>query len=217
MSMDGDAAELLARQCLQMSETCLKLGGSALKELALFFAALAKNPQKLKGKTRMTNFIKNYQGVPKIYYIKREDLKRFSKMADKHGILWAATGRKGNPDGTVDVLTRDRDVVAMNRIMELLGYPIPRQEQEDTQKKTGPEVQPGTDSPWPRNGSITSPPRSPGTEKSSDRTEEGQGEKASVRGRLAHYMEDIQAAQGQAKTPQGPEVPIKRGRIVKER
>lgn len=207
MSMDGEAADLLAKQCLQISEACLKLGGSALKEIALLFATLAKNPHKLKGKTRMTKFIKNYQGVPKIYYIRKEDLGRFRKLADKRGVLWAATGRKANPDGTIDILARDKDVAAMNRIMELLGYPVPRQEQEDTQKKTGPEAQPETDLPWPRHGSTTLPPKSPKTEESQTTGENDR----TVRGRLAHYMEDIEKQMGPVKAPQGPEIPISKG------
>ena len=75
------------------------------------------------GKTTLKNMLKTGKGL-KIYTIKAEDLKTFSKEAKHYGILYCAlTSKKEEKiDGTVDLMVREEDASRVNRIAEKFNF-----------------------------------------------------------------------------------------------
>lgn len=184
MGMEGDAADLLARQCIQIAEATAKLAGSGAKNLVAFLYAMAKHPHKLQGKTKMQTFLKSCNGAAKVFPIKQEDIRKFGKLAKQYGILWAPIKEKRS--GTVDIIARAEDASAINRIFERMGYSLPAQEQgkpKNAEPRTPQERDSG------RRGSGSRSTEAPTTLTSMDK------ERPSVRGRLAHYSEEVKLKQ----------------------
>ena len=59
MNMSGDAAEQVVRMSLQGAEVAVRLTGSGAKHTAMLLAAILKEEQKTKGKTRLTSMLKS--------------------------------------------------------------------------------------------------------------------------------------------------------------
>lgn len=193
MGMEGDAADLMARQCIQIAEATAKLAGAGAKHLVTFLYALAKNPHQLQGKTKMKKFIKGCNGAARVFPLQQSDLKRFGQYARKYGLLWAPI-KPRDRDGTVDILARAEDVSAVNRIFERMGYAAPTQAQgEEPPKKPASRAPQDRDSG--RRGSGSGSLEETATATTSDRP--------TVHGRL----ESLRAASGQKRPPvKGPEL-----------
>ena len=119
MSVSGDSAEQVVRLSLEGFEVIAKLTGSGAKNIAALLYTIMKDQKQTKGKTRINNMIKS--GKPlKIFSIKNEDLKMFTKEAKRYGILYTALIDRKNKDldGMVDVMVRDEDAPRINRIVE---------------------------------------------------------------------------------------------------
>ena len=119
MSVSGDSAEHGVRLSLEGLEVIAKLTGSGAKNIAALLYTIMKDQKQTKGKTRINNMIKS--GKPlKIFSIKNEDLKMFTKEAKRYGILYTALIDRKNKDldGMVDVMVRDEDAPRINRIVE---------------------------------------------------------------------------------------------------
>lgn len=199
MGMEGEAADLLVKECIQIAEATLKLGGAGAKNVAAFFYALSKEPHKLKGMTNMEKFAKNCDGPAKPVPVKQEDLKKFSDLAKSYGVLCAPVKLKNRADNMGDMLVRPQDAPRVNRILERMGYPTLK-EQETEPPKNSESRAPQEPSLEQRGSGWSSSPETR-TDTTSDRP--------SVKGRLAYY-----AAQKQSehRPPQGPEIPIKKFR-----
>lgn len=180
--MEGDAADLLAKQCIQIAEATAKLAGSGAKNLVAFLYALSKNPHKLQGKTKMQTFIKGCNGAARVFPIRKEDIREFGKYAKQYKLLWAPIKEKGA--GTVDIVARAEDASAINRIFERMGYALPGQERgAEPLKNAEPRTPQDRDSGRRGHGlqNTERPPSQTSTSK----------DRPSVRGRLAHYSEEI--------------------------
>lgn len=119
--MEGEAADLLAKQCIQIAEATAKLAGSGAKNLVAFLYALSKNPHKLQGKTKMQTFIKGCNGAARVFPIRKEDIREFGKYAKQYKLLWAPIKEKGA--GTVGDHLRPLGMLVMlnaleNRVVE---------------------------------------------------------------------------------------------------
>ena len=119
MSVSGDSAEQVVRLSLEGFEVIAKLTGSGAKNVAAMLYTIMKDQKQTKGKTRLNNMLKSGKAL-KIFSIKNEDLKMFSKEAKRYGILYTALIDKNNKDldGMVDIMVRDEDASRINRIVE---------------------------------------------------------------------------------------------------
>lgn len=192
----------MIKECIRIAEATTQLAakglaGSAkmLKNIAALFFALSKDPSKLRGKTSMTNFIRNCGGAATAVPIKDGDVKAFMKMAKSYGIPCAPVKFK-NRDGVSDLLVRPQDASSVNRILERLGYPpTDRAKESEPPKKSEPRAPQGPSSERRGSGLTSSP----------ETTETCSSEKPSIRGRMAYFA-------AQTKAPAGPEIPMEHGR-----
>jgi hypothetical protein len=190
--MEGsDAAEMMMRGGIQLTEASIKLLAAGSKNLAAFLLALARDNKKLMGKTSMARLLKEHREL-KLFHIKTEDFGQFSEYAKKFGILYAAVKEKNNDSGIIDLVTNVDYVSQVNRVMEKMGYVAPAKGREDdASKKADPRAQPGNS--LPERGSGLNPL------KTETRTTD---EKPSVRGRLAALRAASEDMRSKGKTPQ---------------
>ena len=119
----SDSAEELVKLYIDGIDRAIRITGVGAKNIGVMLMALAKNNQKIKGRTRLNNMLK--AGKPlQIFTIKSEDLKKFSQEAKKYGILYCALADKKNSkiDGMVDILVRDEDAPKINRIAKRFNF-----------------------------------------------------------------------------------------------
>ena len=88
MSTNGETADLMVREGIQITESALKLAGLGAKNLAALLIALANDNQKLAGKTNLKRLIHDGEELT-IFSVKQEDLKGFQMEAKR----WGKTGR----------------------------------------------------------------------------------------------------------------------------
>lgn len=132
MSQGSEAAEQMTKETLRISETIAKLAGTGAKNLAVFLAAVMKDNVKIKGKTKLNTLLKEGKEL-KVFPIQEDYLHQFSKEAKKYGILYTVIKDTKADPPTFDILARAEDVSKINRVFELIEYPIPGREDE---KKT---------------------------------------------------------------------------------
>ncbi|MBQ7757500.1 PcfB family protein [Anaerotignum sp.] len=132
MSQGSEAAEQMTKETLRISETIAKLTGTGAKNLAVFLAAVMKDNVKIKGKTKLNTLLKEGKEL-KVFPIQEEYLHQFSREAKKYGILYTVIKDTKADPPTFDILARAEDVSKINRVFELIEYPIPGREDE---KKT---------------------------------------------------------------------------------
>lgn len=117
VNTSSDAAEQIIRISLEGFEVAARLSGSGAKNVAAALIAIAKDQQKVRGKTTLTNMLKSGRPL-KVFSIKTEDLQKFSEEAKRYGVLFAAIVEKKYKDGMVDIMTKEEDASKINRIVE---------------------------------------------------------------------------------------------------
>lgn len=117
VNTSSDAAEQIIRISLEGFEVAARLSGSGAKNVAAALVAIAKDQQKVRGKTTLTNMLKSGRPL-KVFSIKTEDLQKFSEEAKRYGVLFAAIVEKKHKDGMVDIMTKEEDASKINRIVE---------------------------------------------------------------------------------------------------
>lgn len=121
MNPGGESAEQMVRMTLQgievMGELAIKGGAEFTKSFAVMMYAILSDQKKVKGKTRLTNLLKNEQGLD-VIAIKSQDLKLFCKEAKKYGILYTVLKEKNNKDGICDIMVRTQDAAKIGRICD---------------------------------------------------------------------------------------------------
>ena len=119
MSVNGDVSEQVVRLSLEGFEVLAKLTGSGAKNVAAMIYTIMKDKKQTKGKTKLNNMLR--AGKPlKIFTIKQEDLKTFSKESKNYGISYCALLDKNHHDldGMVDIMVKEEDASRINRIVE---------------------------------------------------------------------------------------------------
>lgn len=119
MSVNGDVSEQVVRLSLEGFEVLARLTGSGAKNVAAMIYTIMKDQQQTKGKTKLNNMLKT--GKPlKIFTIKKEDLKTFSKESKNYGITFCALMNKNikEHDGMIDIMVKEEDAGRINRIVE---------------------------------------------------------------------------------------------------
>lgn len=119
MNTSSDAAEQVVRLSLQGMEVAARISGSGAKNVAAILVAIAKDQQKIKGKTKLSNMLKSGKEL-KVFSIRESDLKKFTDEAKRYGVLFSAIVDKRNMnfDGMVDIMVKAEDAGKINRIVD---------------------------------------------------------------------------------------------------
>ena len=132
MSTNGETAELVVKEGIQITESAVKLAGLGAKNLAALLIAIAKDNQKLSGKTGLKRLIQDGEELT-IFSVKQEDLKGFQIESKRYGVLFYPVINKVEKTGTAEIMAKAKDAKQINRIFERMGYPAPVR--EDAAKK----------------------------------------------------------------------------------
>lgn len=134
MNMGGDAAERLVRDSLMITEEAVKLAGLGAKNLAAILVALAKEEEKTHGPTHLTRLLRSGEEL-KLLPIKSEDLRQFRQLAKEYGVLFCPIKNKSLDNGLNDILFPASAAASINRVLEHLGYPVPREKAVEVKKE----------------------------------------------------------------------------------
>ena len=134
MNMGGDAAERLVRDSLMITEEAVKLAGLGAKNLAAILVALAKEEEKTHGHTHLTRLLRSGEEL-KLLPIKSEDLRQFRQLAKEYGVLFCPIKNKSLDNGLNDILFPASAAASVNRVLEHLGYPVPREKAVEVKKE----------------------------------------------------------------------------------
>ena len=135
MDTSGEAADLVVKESIQLTEASIKLLAAGSKNLAAFLYALAKDNKKLVGKTSMNRLLREGKEL-KSFCIKEEDFAEFRKYARPNVLFAAVQDTKAN-DGLVALVTNTDFVPQVNLFMQRRGYPAPTEEQEEPAEVSG--------------------------------------------------------------------------------
>ena len=134
MNTGGDAAERLVRDSLMITEEAVKLAGLGAKNLAALLVALAKEEDKTHGPTRLTRLLRSGEEL-KLLPIKSEDLRQFRQLAKEYGVLFCPIKNKSLDNGLNDILFPASAAASVNRVLEHMGYPVPREKAVEVKKE----------------------------------------------------------------------------------
>lgn len=134
MNMGGDAAERLVRDSLMITEEAVKLAGLGAKNLAAILVALAKEEEKTHGPTHLTRLLRSGEEL-KLLPIKSEDLRQFRQLAKEYGVLFCPIKNKSLDNGLNDILFLASAAASVNRVLEHMGYPVPREKAVEVKKE----------------------------------------------------------------------------------
>ena len=134
MNMGGDAAERLVRDRLMITEEAVKLAGLGAKNLAAILVALAKEEEKTHGPTHLTRLLRSGEEL-KLLPIKSEDLRQFRQLAKEYGVLFCPIKNKSMDNGLNDILFPASAAASVNRVLEHMGYPVPREKAVEVKKE----------------------------------------------------------------------------------
>ncbi len=116
----GESADQLVRMILAGSETTIRLGGDALKNLLALSMALAKDHKKLYGKVNMRKMLNETRDI-RVFTMTPEQYKQFRKLAGKQKILFSAI-KDSDGHGLVDVVLPVTELERANMIFERIKY-----------------------------------------------------------------------------------------------
>ena len=134
MNTGGDAAERLVRDSLMITEEAVKLAGLGAKNLAAILVALAKEEEKTHGPTHLTRLLRSGEEL-KLLPIKSEDLRQFRQLAKEYGVLFCPIKNKSMDNGLNDILFPASAAASVNRVLEHMGYPVPREKAVEVKKE----------------------------------------------------------------------------------
>lgn len=192
MSTNGETADMVVRESIQITESAVKLAGMGAKNLAALLMAVAKDNPKLSGKTGLKRLIQDGEELA-IFSVKQEDLRGFQMESKRYGVLFYPIINRVEKTGTVEIMAKAKDAQQINRIFERMGYPAPVRE-DDTAKKANPRVRSENSFRERGNGARTS------TEM----------DKPSVREKVKALKAELEAARQRE-----PVIPVKENDLVK--
>ena len=86
MNTNGETADLIVRESIQITESAVKLAGLGAKNLAALLLAIANDQQKVAGKTSLKKLLQSNEELV-IFSVKAEDLPNFKREGKRYGIL----------------------------------------------------------------------------------------------------------------------------------
>ena len=171
MEVSGEAADLVMKEGVQISEEAIKLLARGAKNLAALLYALAKDQKKLYGKVNMNRLLSEQRPI-EVLPLRTEDFDEFKRRAKKVGLLFSTILDKKGDAPYLEILTNIDHLSQANYILEQMGYQ-PRQLEDSQPKKEQTPARPEPSLQKQRSG-LTQ-----GTTLTSNE------EKQPVRGRLA--------------------------------
>jgi len=117
MDVSAEAADLVVKEGIQATESAVKLAGSGLKNVAALLLALAKQDQKVVGQTSAKGLARD-PAPAVVIPLKREDMRRFKKLAKEYGILYFLAHKKGGESGCVNIVSNQNYAAQLNAVME---------------------------------------------------------------------------------------------------
>lgn len=171
MEVSGEAADLVMKEGVQISEEAIKLLARGTKNLAALLYALAKDQKKLYGKVNMNRLLSEQRPI-EVLPLRTEDFDEFKRRAKKVGLLFSTILDKKGDEPYLEILTNIDHLSQANYILEQMGYQ-PRQLEDAQPKKEQAPARPEPSLQKQRSG-LTQ-----GTTLTSNE------EKQPVRGRLA--------------------------------
>lgn len=121
MSLEGDTADKMVKEGIEVTEAALRLAGLGAKNLAALLLALLRENEKLMGKTNMGRLLRADKPLA-TFAIKREDFAEFSRKAKSYGILFSCVQHVSGDKALCDVIAQSQDAGRINLIFEALGY-----------------------------------------------------------------------------------------------
>lgn len=171
MEVSGEAADLVMKEGVQISEEAIKLLARGAKNLVALLYALAKDQKKLYGMVGMNRLLSEQRPI-EVLPLRTEDFDDFKQRAKKVGLLFSAIVDKKCDAPYIEILTNIDHLSQANYILEQMGYQ-PKQPEDAQPKKAQTPAQPEPSLQKQRSG-LTQGPISTSSE-----------EKQPVRGRLA--------------------------------
>ena len=171
MEVSGEAADLVMKEGVQISEEAIKLLARGAKNLAALLYALAKDQKKLYGKVNMNRLLSEQRPI-EVLPLRTEDFDEFKRRAKKVGLLFSTILDKKGDAPYLEILTNIDHLSQANYILEQMGYQ-PRQLEDSQPKKEQTPARPESSLQKQRSG-LTQGTTSISSE-----------EKQPVRGRLA--------------------------------
>lgn len=117
MNQGGEVADQVLSMSLRSLEVIAKLSGAGAKNLAVYLCAILSSKKKTRGRARLETMLRSGKTL-KVFAVKNEDLKMFTKEAKKYGVLYCALKDKKSIDGMCDIMVRAEDASKINRIVE---------------------------------------------------------------------------------------------------
>ena len=133
MEVSGEAADLVMKEGVQISEEAIKLLARGAKNLAALLYALAKDQKKLYGKVNMNRLLSEQRPI-EVLPLRTEDFDEFKRRAKKVGLLFSTILDKKGDAPYLEILTNIDHLSQANYILEQMGYQ-PRQLEDSQPKK----------------------------------------------------------------------------------
>ena len=171
MEVSGEAADLVMKEGVQISEEAIKLLARGAKNLAALLYALAKDQKKLYGKVNMNRLLSEQRPI-EVLPLRTEDFDEFKRRAKKVGLLFSTILDKKGDAPYLEILTNIDHLSQANYILEQMGYQ-PKQLADAQPKKAQTPARPEPSLQKQRSGLTQGP------------TLTSNEEKQPVRGRLA--------------------------------
>lgn len=134
MDVSGEAADVLVKEGLQVTETSAKLLATGLKHVAALLLALQRGDYKIEGETNSKRLARD-PTPPVVMPLRRGDMDAFRHAAKEYGILYFFAQPRGRETEWVDVVSSESYTAKINAAFQSLGYPLPDQMQEDPAAK----------------------------------------------------------------------------------
>ena len=140
MEVSGEAADLVMKEGVQISEEAIKLLARGAKNLAALLYALAKDQKKLYGKVNMNRLLSEQRPI-EVLPLRTEDFDEFKRRAKKVGLLFSTILDKKGDAPYLEILTNIDHLSQANYILEQMGYQ-PKQPEDTQLKKAQTPAQP---------------------------------------------------------------------------
>ena len=135
----GDAADQMVRMMLSGGEVTVRLGASAIKNLAAITIALARNHKTLSGKVQMKQMLQQTRDL-RLFSMTKEEYKAFRKEAGHQKLLYATIRDKRT--GQIDVVLPTTDLERANHVFDRMTYrgagAQPKEQTQDTPEQERP-------------------------------------------------------------------------------
>lgn len=137
MEVSGEAADLVMKEGVQISEEAIKLLARGAKNLAALLYALAKDQKKLYGKVNMNRLLSEQRPI-EVLPLRTEDFDEFKRRAKKVGLLFSTILDKKGDEPYLEILTNIDHLSQANYILEQMGYQPRQLENAQPKKRADP-------------------------------------------------------------------------------